>query len=64
MHSTVVIKNLNNLISRGNKSGRKIVLDVIEHALKTIDSYELTKKLVHRLYAPLYAPQTNLVNAR
>ncbi|MEM3905978.1 MAG: hypothetical protein QXZ17_03780 [Nitrososphaerota archaeon] len=53
MHSTVVIKNLNNLISRGNKSGRKIVLDVIEHALKTIDSYELTKKLVHRLYAPL-----------
>lgn len=42
----MLIKNNNELISHGNRLGRKIVLDVIEHALRSIDSYELTKKLI------------------
>lgn len=42
----VIIKNVEELLSHGNVSGRKIVLDVIEHSLKEVNSYVLTKKLV------------------
>ncbi|MHC1604758.1 MAG: glycerate kinase type-2 family protein [Candidatus Methanofastidiosia archaeon] len=34
------------MISHGNIEGRKIALDIIDHALKTIDTYEATKRLV------------------
>ena len=41
-----IIKNRSALLSHGTVEGRKIALDVIEHALKAIDSYEAVKALV------------------
>ncbi|WP_455278813.1 glycerate kinase type-2 family protein [[Eubacterium] cellulosolvens] len=42
-----IIKNKEELLSHGNKMGRKIALDIIENALRAIDSYEAVKKIVH-----------------
>lgn len=44
--SVHVIKNLKKLLSHGNTEGRKITLDIIEHTLRTIDTYEIVKKRV------------------
>jgi glycerate 2-kinase len=41
-----LIKNRTSLISHGNREGRKIALDIIEHTLKSLDAYDATKKLV------------------
>ena len=45
--NTMAIKNKKELLSHGNKKGRKIVLDILEHALKTLDTYKIVKKLVY-----------------
>jgi len=42
----MIIKNKNELISHGNKKGRKVVVDVIEYAIKAVNAYEATKKMV------------------
>jgi len=44
--SAIVIKNKNELLSHGNKEGRKIALDIIEYAIRIINGYEITKKTV------------------
>jgi len=41
-----IIKNRNALLSHGIVEGRKIALDVIEHALTAIDSYQVVKTFV------------------
>ena len=41
-----IIKNKKQLVSHGNIEGRKVALDIIEHMLKAIDTYEATKRLV------------------
>ncbi|MCK4636621.1 MAG: glycerate kinase [Methanomicrobia archaeon] len=41
-----IIKNKKQLISHGNIEGRKVALDIIEHGLKAIDTYEATKRLI------------------
>ena len=41
-----IIKNKVDLLSHGNKEGRKIVLDIIEHAIRAVDAYEATKRKV------------------
>ncbi|UCE16235.1 MAG: glycerate kinase [Candidatus Bathyarchaeota archaeon] len=41
------IENKKELLSRRSKRGREIVLDIIEHALKAVNPYEVTKKLVY-----------------
>jgi len=41
-----IIKNKKQLVSHGNIEGRKVALDIIEHVLKAIDTYEATKRLV------------------
>jgi len=43
----VIIKNKDELLSHGNVRGREITLDVIEHAIKAVNGYELTKKTVY-----------------
>ncbi|MEM3453136.1 MAG: glycerate kinase [Candidatus Hadarchaeum sp.] len=42
----MLVKNRKQLLSHGNKKGRKIALDIVEHALKKLDSYNIVKKLV------------------
>lgn len=42
----MIIRNTSDLLSHGNIYGRKIALDVIECALRSIDSYEATKKFI------------------
>lgn len=41
-----MITNYEQLVSRGNIEGRKVVLDIIEHALKQVNFYNLTKDFV------------------
>ena len=41
-----IIKNKEELLSHGNTEGRRIALNIIEYALKTIDPYEVVKKTV------------------
>ncbi len=41
-----VIKNKTELLSHGNVEGRRVVLDIIEYALESIDSYKLTKEKI------------------
>jgi len=41
-----MIKNVDQLVSKGNVQGRKTVLDVVEHALEQVNSYNLVKELV------------------
>jgi len=43
----VIIKNKDELLSHGNIRGREITLDVIEHAVKAVNGYDLTKKAIH-----------------
>lgn len=42
----MIIKNLDRLVSHGNIKGRKIIIDIIEHAIKAVDAYEATKRNV------------------
>jgi glycerate 2-kinase len=42
----MIIKNKEELLSHGNRDGRKIALNIIEYALKTIDPYETVRKTV------------------
>jgi len=44
--SVRIIKNLKQLLSHGNTEGRKITLDIIEHTLRTIDTYGIVKKRI------------------
>jgi len=41
------IKNKEELLSRRNRRGREIALDIIEHAMKAVNPYEVAKKLVY-----------------
>jgi glycerate-2-kinase len=41
-----MIKNIDNLISKGNIEGRKVALKVLECALKEVDAYALVKRIV------------------
>jgi glycerate-2-kinase len=43
---STIIKNRDELLSHGNRRGRKIVLDIIEYAIKAVDAYEAVKKKV------------------
>jgi hypothetical protein len=40
------IKNLDNLLSHGNISGRKTVLEIIEAGLQAADPYYNSRKLI------------------
>lgn len=42
----MIIKNKEELLSHGNKEGRKVALDVVEYAIKAVDAYEATKNTV------------------
>ena len=42
----MIIKNKEQLLSHGNKKVREIALDVIEHAIKAVNTYKAVKKLV------------------
>jgi len=42
----MVIKNKNELLSHGNRRGREVALDIIEHAIRAVDGYRLTKKVI------------------
>jgi len=42
----LIIKNKEKLLSHGNRKGREVALDVIEYAIKAVDAYEATKKMV------------------
>jgi len=42
----MIIRNSEELSSKGNAQGRKVVLDIIEHALEQMNSYNLVKNLV------------------
>ncbi len=48
------IKNSTKLLSHGNIKGRKIALDIIEHGLRAVDSYNLTQKTVRITDEKLY----------
>jgi glycerate-2-kinase len=41
-----IIKNTYNLISKSNVEGRKVVLKVLECALKKVDTYDLVKRII------------------
>ena len=43
----MIIKNKEELLSHRNRRGREVALDVIEYAMKAVDSYEVAKKLVY-----------------
>jgi len=45
-YPTTIIKNTKELLSHGNKRGREVALDVIEHAIRSVNSYEAVKKFV------------------
>jgi len=42
----MILRDSDELASRGNIEGRKITLDIIEYALKAVNSFNLVKKLV------------------
>ncbi|MFQ6125002.1 MAG: glycerate kinase [Candidatus Heimdallarchaeota archaeon] len=42
----MLIKNQKELLSHGNRWGREVALDVIEHSIRAVDAYELTKQIV------------------
>lgn len=44
--NTRVIKNREEIVSHGNRRGREIAVDIIEHALMAVNGYELTKRTV------------------
>jgi hypothetical protein len=44
--SQSVIKNKQALLSHGNVEGRRIALDIIEYAIKAVNSYELVRRIV------------------
>lgn len=43
----MIIKNKEELLSHGNKRGREVALDIIEHALRAVNPYEAMKKMVY-----------------
>ena len=44
----MIIKNRGELLAHGLKEGRRVALDIIEHALKSVNPYEATKRVVQR----------------
>ncbi len=42
------VKNRERLLSHGLKAGRRALIDVVEHALQSVDPYTAAKRLVHR----------------
>jgi hypothetical protein len=44
--SQSVIKNKQALLSHANVEGRRITLDIIEYAIKAVNSYELVRRIV------------------
>ncbi|MCW4038518.1 MAG: glycerate kinase [Candidatus Bathyarchaeota archaeon] len=44
----MMIKNRGELLAHGLKEGRRVALDVIEHALMSVDPYQATKRVVQR----------------
>jgi len=44
----MIIKNREELLAHGLKGGRRVALDIIEHALKSVDPYQATKRVVLR----------------
>jgi len=45
---TIMIKNRDSLLSRGNREGRRIVLDLLEAGLSATDSYPNMRRVVRR----------------
>jgi glycerate 2-kinase len=43
----VIIKNRDVLLSHGNVKGREIALDLIDYAIRAVNGYELTKKIIY-----------------
>lgn len=41
-----IIMNKKALLSHGNRSGRRIALNIIEHALRAVDTNEVVRKTV------------------
>ena len=44
----MMIKNRGELLAHGVERGRHVALDIIEHALKSVDPYQATKRVVQR----------------
>jgi glycerate 2-kinase len=42
-----LIRNRRQLSSKGNAEGRRAVIDIIDYALRSVDSYEIIKRLVN-----------------
>ena len=47
------VKNRRELLAHGNRKGRRLALDIIEHALKAVDPYTAVKRLVRVTYDEL-----------
>jgi len=44
----MIVRNRETLLSHGLKAGRRVLLDLIEHALASVDPYTAAKRLVQR----------------
>jgi glycerate-2-kinase len=62
----LIIKNRGELLDHGLKEGRRAALDIIEHALKSVDPYQATKRVVQRQNNQLFIDslQYNLIDVR
>ncbi len=52
-----IIANRGKLVSHGNSRGREIIVDIIEYALQSVNSYVLTRKTIHVEDDVLYVDQ-------
>ena len=59
--SAIVIKNKNELLSHGNKEGRKIALDIIEYAIRIINLYKLRDAIEFALYSKFLESLNNFL---
>ncbi len=42
-----IIANKDELISHGNTRGREVIVDILEYALQSVNSYTLTRRMIH-----------------
>ena len=57
----MMIKNRGELLAHGVERGRHVALDIIEHALKSVDPYQATKRVIALNAAPIAEEAGNLL---
>jgi len=45
-NSSSIIKNMDELLSKGNREGRRVALEILEHALKRVNAYNAVKNAI------------------